>query len=207
MFWKKSGVPLTTGYRYKVPYNKESGVCKLEISMTFADDAGEYSVFARNPLGEASASAGLLEEGEYEEYMKKHEMTYKSEVITTVQVDVPPVVVSEYDDDQMYRQRRMTQQAQTQSFVSTQELQISSFEERIIHEIEIRILQITYQQIVTEDREEMVTCADREALQSAFYTPVKNYRIIEGMGVTFHCKMSGTPLPKVVKKPCICILH
>ncbi|CDQ62005.1 unnamed protein product [Oncorhynchus mykiss] len=197
MFWKKSGVPLTTGYRYKVHYDKESGVCKLEISMTFADDAGEYSVFARNPLGEASASAGLLEEGEYEEYMKKHEMTYKSEVITTVQMDVPPVVVSEYDDDQMYRQRRMTQQAQTQSFVSTQELQISSFEERIIHEIEIRILQITYQQIVTEDREEMVTCADREALQSAFATRVKNYRIIEGMGVTFHCKMAGTPLPKI----------
>ena len=62
----------------------------------------------------------ILFTGEYEEYMKKHEMTYKSEVITTVQMDVPPVVVSEYDDDQMYRQRRMTQQAQTQSFVSTQ---------------------------------------------------------------------------------------
>lgn len=122
--------------------------------MTFADDAGEYSIFVKNPLGEESASASLLEEGqsveflfenvygvelqpyaklvfpikvgisfiteEYEEYMKKHEMTYKSEVITTVQVDVPPVVVSEYDDDQMYRQRRITQQAQTQSFVSTQ---------------------------------------------------------------------------------------
>jgi hypothetical protein len=86
------------------------------------------------------------------------------------------------------------------SNVFLKELQISSFEERIIHEIEIRILQITYQQIVTEDREEMVTCADREAVQSAFATPVKNYRIIEGMGVTFHCKMAGTPLPKVVRK-------
>lgn len=31
--------------------------------MTFADDAGEYSVFAKSPLGEVSASAGLLEEG------------------------------------------------------------------------------------------------------------------------------------------------
>lgn len=31
--------------------------------MTFADDAGEYSIFAKNPHGEASASAGLLEEG------------------------------------------------------------------------------------------------------------------------------------------------
>lgn len=44
-------------------YNKESGECKLEISMTFADDAGEYSVFVKNPHGEVSASASLLEEG------------------------------------------------------------------------------------------------------------------------------------------------
>lgn len=49
--------------RYKVAYKKETGECKLEISMTFADDAGEYSVFAKNPHGEASATAILLDEG------------------------------------------------------------------------------------------------------------------------------------------------
>lgn len=31
--------------------------------MTFADDAGEYSIYVKNPHGEASASASLLEEG------------------------------------------------------------------------------------------------------------------------------------------------
>lgn len=50
-------------FRYKVAYKKDTGECKLEISMTFADDAGEYSVFAKNQLGEVSASATLLEEG------------------------------------------------------------------------------------------------------------------------------------------------
>lgn len=49
--------------RYKVAYKKETGECKLEISMTFADDAGEYAIFIKNPHGEASASANLLEEG------------------------------------------------------------------------------------------------------------------------------------------------
>lgn len=49
--------------RYRVAYKKETGECKLEISMTFADDAGEYSIFVKNPHGEVSASAGLLEEG------------------------------------------------------------------------------------------------------------------------------------------------
>lgn len=94
IYWKKSGIPLTTGYRYlkkksnylgmkmavfkvciltfylfvsslryRAAYNKETGQCKLEISMAFPDDAGEYTVFARNQLGEASASALLLNEG------------------------------------------------------------------------------------------------------------------------------------------------
>lgn len=31
--------------------------------MTFADDAGEYSVFVKNQLGEVSASSSLLDEG------------------------------------------------------------------------------------------------------------------------------------------------
>lgn len=55
--------PSLLSIRYKVAYKKETGECKLEISMTFADDAGEYSVFAKNKLGEVSASASLLEEG------------------------------------------------------------------------------------------------------------------------------------------------
>ncbi|RXN00523.1 Titin [Acipenser ruthenus] len=62
IYWKKAGVPLTTGYRYRVAYNKETGECKLEISMTFADDAGEYSIVARNQFGEITASANLLDE-------------------------------------------------------------------------------------------------------------------------------------------------
>lgn len=55
--------PAVSPLRYRVAYNKESGECKLEISMTFADDAGEYTVFVKNPHGEVSASASLLEEG------------------------------------------------------------------------------------------------------------------------------------------------
>ncbi|XP_049450272.1 titin-like [Epinephelus fuscoguttatus] len=188
IIWKKSGVPLTTGYRYKVAYKKETGECKLEISMTFADDAGEYSVFAKNKLGEVSASASLLEEEEYEAYMKKQEATFKTEVTAVVQEpkvgDVPPVVVT-------------TMEQMTTTIISGQEFHLSAIELRIIQEIEFRIMKITYKEIVTEDGELMVTADPTEAVQPAFDTPVKNYRIMEGMGVTFHCKMSGMPLPKI----------
>lgn len=44
-------------------YKRETGECKLEISMTFADDAGEYTIIVRNKYGEASATVSLLEEG------------------------------------------------------------------------------------------------------------------------------------------------
>ncbi|RVE57825.1 hypothetical protein OJAV_G00203040 [Oryzias javanicus] len=190
IIWKKNGVPLTTGYRYKVAYRKETGACRLEISMTFADDAGEYSVFAKNPFGEASASARLLEEAEYETCMKLQDVTYKSEVTTTVTQE-PSVVISQFEKEQ----ERVTAPV---SFVSETEFLISAFEERIIQEIELRIMRISYRELVIEDGEMAVTVVEEEAVQPAFGTPVKNYRIMEGMGVTFHCKMSGNPLPKIV---------
>nr|XP_046259560.1 titin-like isoform X2 [Scatophagus argus] len=188
IIWKKSGVPLTTGYRYKVAYKKDTGECKLEISMTFADDAGEYCVFAKNQLGEASASVGLLEEEEYEAYMKKQEETFKTEVTAVVQEpklgDVPPVLIT-------------TIEQMTTTIISGQEFHLSAIEQRIIQEIELNIMKITYKEIVTEDGELMVTATPNEAVQSTFDIPVKNYRIMAGMGVTFHCKMAGMPLPKI----------
>lgn len=78
-----------------------------------------------------------------------------------------------------------------------QEFLISAFEERIIQEIELRIMRITYRELVIEDGEIMVTAAVEEAVQPTFETSVKNYRIMEGVGVTFHCKVDGKPLPKV----------
>lgn len=96
--------------------------------MTFADDAGEYSIFVKNPHGEVSASASLLEEGtyqqifsrkyllelqspvaqitcaslfaeQYETYMKQHDVTFKSEVTTTV-IQEPSVFVSHTEQRQ-----------------------------------------------------------------------------------------------------------
>ncbi|XP_051980649.1 titin-like, partial [Xyrauchen texanus] len=43
----------------------------------------------------------------------------------------------------------------------------------------------------------VMSIAEHEAVGSSFSTPVKSYRILEGMGVTFHCKMEGQPLPKI----------
>uniref|UniRef100_A0A8C2ZMR8 Ig-like domain-containing protein n=1 Tax=Cyclopterus lumpus TaxID=8103 RepID=A0A8C2ZMR8_CYCLU len=78
-----------------------------------------------------------------------------------------------------------------------QEFRISAFEERIIQEVELRIMMISYMELVVGDGELTVTVAEEEAVLPAFNTSVKNYRIMDGMGVTFHCKMAGNPLPKI----------
>lgn len=87
----------------------------------------------------------------------------------------------------------------TSIFFCSQEFHLSAIELRAIQEIEMSVMRISYKEMVTEDGELMVTATSDEAVQSSFSTPVKNYRILEGMGATFHCQMAGMPLPKVLK--------
>ncbi|XP_011828832.1 PREDICTED: titin-like, partial [Mandrillus leucophaeus] len=210
VYWKKSGVPLTTGYRYKVSYNKQTGECKLVISMTFADDAGEYTIVVRNKHGEISASASLLEEADYESLMKsQQEMLYQTQVTAFVQEPkvgetAPGFVYSEYEkeyekEQALIRKKMAKDTVMVRTYVEDQEFHISSFEERLIKEIEYRIIKTTLEELLEEDGEEKmaVDISESEAVESGFELRIKNYRILEGMGVTFHCKMSGYPLPKI----------
>uniref|UniRef100_A0A4W2F6Z2 Titin n=1 Tax=Bos indicus x Bos taurus TaxID=30522 RepID=A0A4W2F6Z2_BOBOX len=210
VYWKKSGVPLTSGYRYKVSYNKQTGECRLVISMTFADDAGEYTIVIRNKHGETSASASLLEEADYESLMKsQQEMLYQTQVTAFVQEPkvgeiAPGYVYSEYEkeyekEQALIRKKMAKDTVMVRTFVEDQEFHISSFEERLIKEIEYRIIKTTLEELLEEDGEEKmaVDISESEAIEAGFDLRVKNYRILEGMGVTFHCKMSGYPLPKI----------
>ncbi|XP_045052183.2 titin isoform X1 [Desmodus rotundus] len=209
VYWKKSGVPLTSGYRYKVIYNRQTGECKLVISMTFADDAGEYTVVIRNKHGETSASASLLGEADYESLMKSQEMLYQTQMTTFVQEpkvgEIAPGFVysdyeKEYEKEQALIRKKMAKDTVViRTFVEDQEFHISSFEERLIKEIEYRIIKTTLEELLEEDGEEKmaVDISESEAVEAGFDLRIKNYRILEGMGVTFHCKMSGYPLPKI----------
>ncbi|NXO00169.1 TITIN protein, partial [Rhinopomastus cyanomelas] len=207
--WKKGGVPLTTGYRYKVSYKRETGECKLEISMTFADDAGEYTIVVRNQHGEASAMVSLLEEADYEAYIKsQQEMMYQTQMTTYVQepkvAEVAPAISygdfeKEYEKEQALIRKKMAKDTvMVRTFIEDEESHISSFEERLIKEIELRIIKTTFDELLEEDGEAMmVDISESEAIEPGFDIRLKNYRTFEGTGVTFHCKTSGYPLPKI----------
>lgn len=71
-------------------------------------------------------------------------------------------------------------------------------EQRFIQEIEFRLLKITYQELVAENGEQLdMSVSEHDAIYPVFNTPVKSYRLREGMSATFHCRMTGAPLPKV----------
>ncbi|NXG04874.1 TITIN protein, partial [Sakesphorus luctuosus] len=209
VYWKKGGVPLTTGYRYKVSHKRETGECKLEISMTFADDAGEYTIVVRNTHGEASATVSLLEEADYEAYIKsQQEMMYQTQMTAYVPEPkvaevAPPISYGdfekEYEKEQALIRKKMAKDTvMVRTFAEDEEFHISSFEERLIKEIELRIIKTTLHELLEEDGEEMmVDISESEAIEAGFDLRLKNYRTFEGTGVTFHCKTSGYPLPKV----------
>lgn len=82
--------------------------------------------------------------------------------------------------------------------VISQEFQISSVEQRFMYEIERHLLKITYQKLLEDDGEQMdMTISEHECVFPVFSTPVKNYKLREGMSATLHFRMTGTPLPKV----------
>lgn len=67
-----------------------------------------------------------------------------------------------------------------------------------MYEIECHLLKITYQKLLADDGEQMaMAISEHECVSPVFTTPVKNYKLREGMSATLHFKMSGTPLPKV----------
>ncbi|XP_062306109.1 palladin [Osmerus eperlanus] len=77
----------------------------------------------------------------------------------------------------------------------TQEYKVSSFEQRLISEIEFRL-----ERSPVEESDEDVEHDDQPPDQGGapcFLHKLKHYKLFEGMPVTFSCKVTGDPKPKV----------
>ncbi|XP_075053930.1 palladin isoform X1 [Mixophyes fleayi] len=79
--------------------------------------------------------------------------------------------------------------------INTQEYKVSSFEQRLISEIEYRL-----ERSAAEESDDEVEHGDEFVEDSAppqFETKLRHYKIFEGMPVTFTCKVTGNPKPKI----------
>lgn len=84
------------------------------------------------------------------------------------------------------------------TFLVWQEYKVSSFEQRLISEIEYRL-----ERSPVEESDDEVQHGDEPTdnnMSPYFEIKLKHYKIFEGMPVTFTCKVAGNPKPKVRKE-------
>ncbi|XP_044286643.1 palladin isoform X2 [Varanus komodoensis] len=76
-----------------------------------------------------------------------------------------------------------------------QEYKVSSFEQRLISEIEFRLERSPVEE--SDDEVEHGEEALSNSVAPYFVMKLKHYKIFEGMPVTFTCRVSGNPAPKI----------
>ncbi|KAF3691212.1 Palladin [Channa argus] len=77
----------------------------------------------------------------------------------------------------------------------TQEYKVSSFEQRLISEIEFRLERSPVEE--SDDDVQHDEDSAGQGVAPSFDQKLKHYKVFEGMPVTFSCKVNGDPKPKV----------
>uniref|UniRef100_A0A7N8XQV8 Palladin n=1 Tax=Mastacembelus armatus TaxID=205130 RepID=A0A7N8XQV8_9TELE len=77
----------------------------------------------------------------------------------------------------------------------TQEYKVSSFEQRLISEIEFRLERSPVEESDDDVQHDEDTAG--QGVAPSFDQKLKHYKVFEGMPVTFSCKVKGDPKPKV----------
>lgn len=77
-----------------------------------------------------------------------------------------------------------------------QEYKVSSFEQRLMSEIEFRLERTPVEESDDEVQHDDVPTG--KCIAPIFDKKLKNFRAMEGVPVTFSCKIVGIPVPKVM---------
>lgn len=89
----------------------------------------------------------------------------------------------------------MTGFAQTCASLTLQEYRISSFEQRLMNEIEFRLERTPVDESDDEVQHEEIPTG--KYIAPIFDKRLKHFRVMEGSPITFTCRIVGIPVPKV----------
>lgn len=84
-----------------------------------------------------------------------------------------------------------------------QEYRVSSFEQRLMSEIEFRLERTPVEE--SDDDVQHDDVPTGKCIAPIFDKKLKNFRAMEGVPVTFSCKIVGIPVPKVRDQQLCCI--
>lgn len=86
-------------------------------------------------------------------------------------------------------------QTENEDDSNSQEYKVSSFEQRLISEIEYRLERSPVEE--SDDEVDHREDFAEDSTPPQFETKLKHYKIFEGMAATFTCKVTGNPKPKI----------
>ncbi|CAM9554039.1 unnamed protein product [Lampetra fluviatilis] len=202
VYWKKGGIPLSSGYRYKTKFDAQSGECCLEISFMLADDAGEYTCVARNPHGETSTTVLLLNHSKYthlhgDDYQAHLHQTGKA---NPVKNGIAPHAAPPATHMPEFPRAHTVLKKVPRPTVDRQDSCLSSFEERLMREIEYRLVGLSLEELLAEDGEGPPRHSEDSgpSFEPAVESRLVSQRVQEGFPAAFFCQLSGHPLPKIL---------
>ncbi|XP_033956295.1 myopalladin isoform X2 [Pseudochaenichthys georgianus] len=92
-------------------------------------------------------------------------------------------------------EKKLRLRDETQHFAHQQEYKVSNFEQRLMSEIEFRLERTPVEESDDEVQHDDVPTG--RCIAPILDTKLKNYKAMEGVPVTFSCKVVGIPSPKV----------
>uniref|UniRef100_A0A8C3C710 Myopalladin n=1 Tax=Cairina moschata TaxID=8855 RepID=A0A8C3C710_CAIMO len=98
-------------------------------------------------------------------------------------------------DDSIRENKNMTHLALSRASLALQEYRISSFEQRLMNEIEFRLERTPVDESDDEVQHEEIPTG--KYIAPIFDKRLKHFRVMEGSPITFTCKIVGIPVPKV----------
>eukprot|EP00106_Octopus_bimaculoides_P016754 XP_014784196.1 PREDICTED: titin-like isoform X3 [Octopus bimaculoides] len=182
IMWTHFGLPVIEDENHHVYTDVVTGRCTFLISKSTLRDKGDYTCTAQNIAGQDATSAVLVEAPSVPKLIDGIDHAPKKPVPKPEHVPVKKV------DDKLAKP-------------APQDFKSSAFEERLKQEIQFREGKIHFTSDVgstseydSEHPEDKVSVGKEHP---RITQTLKNFRLIEGSDVTFVCKVTGKPRPKI----------
>jgi len=217
--WKREGGEIEDSFEFRTLHRGE--ICTLVIGELFPEDAGTFTCEASNAKGKCTTSCTLSVQGNFNNVNsvstnasayhppkptpppRNHEegQNFKAEKDQLIK-DVARAVTTPRPQSQTKTAFDKTPRdyvlycPTTPGDLEQQEYKVSSFEQRLINEIEYRLEQSPP---VLEDPDDDVFEEVEVGTEKLpfFVVPLKNYHVTVGTGASLICQVSATPKPKI----------
>ncbi|XP_074662091.1 titin-like isoform X2 [Tubulanus polymorphus] len=215
--WSRAGRPLKDGHRFKMYYDKNTGEISLVINMCLADDEGEFTCTAINPVGETSETVFLMGEDRYRQWLAAEEAARDRDQEKERQKVLLSELETRLESPRQRKETFFTPRAERRLEQSIQrrisedesrmsqprgDFVVSTFEQRLMKEIEFREEQTRMSESESERYDSEPLRPKSVPVSGPPDAPhlvqkLKNFKLIEGSDVTFVCKVTGVPRPQI----------